>query len=87
MATSVQGIIAAIEGMKNRQNREIVLKFTPYPVLFLIGKHDNVLPMQKLVKEVSLSENARYLLLNKTGHMGFIEEPEVCLQGILSIIN
>ena len=87
MATSVQGIIAALEGMKNRQNREIVLKFTPYPVLFLIGKHDNVLPEKKLLSEVAISENARYIILENTGHMGFIEEPDASLKGIRSMLK
>ena len=87
MATSVQGIIAALEGMKNRQNREIVLRFTPYPVLFIIGKHDNVLPEKKLLSEVAISENARYIILEKTGHMGFIEEPDASLIGIRSMLK
>jgi len=84
---SVQGIIAAIEGMKIRKNREIVLKFTPYKVLYIIGKKDNVLPFEKLMAEVEISENASSLVLENSGHMGFIEDPDACLEGIRSMLK
>ena len=80
--TSVQGIVAALEGMKIRENRELILKFAPYPILYLIGKYDNIIPYQKLISESAISENAQFVLLEQTGHMGFIEEPEKCLNAI-----
>ena len=76
---SVQGIIAALEGMRIRPNREIVMKFAPYPVHYLIGKEDSILPWKKLVKESQLNENASYTLLEDCGHMGFEEDKETCL--------
>lgn len=79
---SVQGIIAAIEGMRIRKNREIVMKFAPYPVLYLIGKEDNILPFDKLITESNLTENAEYVLMQNCGHMGFIEDKEACIEAI-----
>lgn len=73
MKTSKQGIVAALEGMKVRLDREVVLKFAPYPVLFIIGKEDNILPYEDLVVQSSRSENGSCLLLEKVGHMGFLE--------------
>ncbi len=73
LATSKQGIVAALEGMKNRLDREIILKFAPYPVLYIIGEEDNVLPFEDLIVQAKLPENGNYLLLKKVGHMGFIE--------------
>ena len=58
---------------KNRLDREIVLKFSPYPVLFIIGKEDAILPYQSLIEEAKLPENGSFLLLNNVGHMGFFE--------------
>ena len=50
--------------MTIRIDREIILKFAPYPVLFIIGKEDNVLPYQDLVQQSKLPENSSYILLN-----------------------
>jgi pimeloyl-ACP methyl ester carboxylesterase len=76
LATSKQGIVAALEGMKNRIDREIILKFAPYPVLFIIGEKDNILPYKDLVNQAKLPDNGNYLLLKKVGHMGFIESKQ-----------
>lgn len=79
---TVQGIIAAIEGMIIRSNQEIVLKFAPYPVLYIIGENDKILSSQKLINEANLNENSEVLLLNNAAHMGFIEEKDSCLKAI-----
>lgn len=73
LATSKQGVIAALEGMKNRVDREIILKFSPYSVLYIIGVEDNVLNYQDLISQAKLPEYGNYLLLKKVGHMGFLE--------------
>jgi len=87
LSMSSQAIIASLEGMRIRNNREIIIKFAPYPVLYIIGKKDNVLPYKKLVQECKLTENAEHLLLEKTGHMGFIENPEDCFIGIMKFLK
>ena len=84
---SVQGIIAAIEGMRIRNNREIVMKFAPYPVLYIIGQKDNILPYKKLADESQLNENAEYILLENCGHMGFIEDNEACYAAIKKFLR
>ncbi len=87
MNMSVQAIIAALEGMKIRSNREIVVKFAPYPVLYVIGQMDNILPYEKLIEESKLSDNSEYLLLPRVNHMGFIEDSEVCLKKIKAFVR
>lgn len=84
---SVQGIIAAVEGMRIRNNREIVMRFTPYPVLYLIGKKDNILPWKKLVEESQLAETSEFLVMEEVGHMGFIEAPDQCLNSIRKFLR
>ena len=71
--TSKQGVIAALEGMRIRLDREIILKFAPYPVLYIIGEEDNVLPFEELITQAKSPNNGSHLLLNKVGHMGFVE--------------
>lgn len=74
--TPKQGIVNALEGMKDRPNRDVVLHFAKFPVLFIVGKYDNLLPMQSLLDQSKISKKGSALLLDDTGHMGFLEEAE-----------
>lgn len=87
LTTSKQGIVAALEGMKIRLDREIILKFAPYPVLYIIGKEDNVLPYQDLIKQATLADMGTYELLNNVGHMGFFEAKKECLEILKEFIG
>ncbi len=84
--TSIQGVVAALEGMKIRLDREIVLKFSPYPILFIIGKEDPILPYQDLVIQSSIAENGSHILLDKVGHMGLEEAAEETCQAIKKFV-
>jgi pimeloyl-ACP methyl ester carboxylesterase len=43
LKTPLQGIVAALEGMKIRKDREVMLHFAPYPIQLILGKKDGVL--------------------------------------------
>ena len=43
LKTPLQGIVAALEGMKIRKDREVLLHFAPYPVMLILGEKDSVL--------------------------------------------
>jgi pimeloyl-ACP methyl ester carboxylesterase len=77
--TPKQGIVAALEGMKNRPNREIILNFAPYPVLCLGGKHDSVVSWEDLERQSKLSERGVFHLSETGGHMCFVEDKIPCL--------
>lgn len=85
--TSKRGVVAALEGMKNRQSRDVVLHFADYPILFIVGKYDNLLPMQSLLDQAELCKHKHILLLEKSGHMGFLEEPKLCIKHIKRFIR
>jgi len=78
--TKPQGIIAALEGMKVRKNRENVLRYASFPVLMIAGMRDNVIPFEMSEKQKDLAEDQRYLALDKCGHMGFLEQKEKSLK-------
>ena len=71
---SKRGIIASVEGMKLRKEREIVLKFAPYPYLFVIGELDPILKSENLLNQVKLGEYGKALILEESSHMSFLEE-------------
>ncbi|MDG1477882.1 MAG: alpha/beta hydrolase [Vicingaceae bacterium] len=87
LSMSKQGIIAALEGMKDRVDREIVLKFAPYPVLFIIGREDNILPFEDLIVQAKLPESGNFLLLKNSGHMGFLEAKKETFEAIKRFVS
>ena len=74
-STSKQGIIAALYGMRERKGRELILGFVEYPILMVIGEHDNVLPAAPLLEQSEMIRNKQVLYLEHDGHFGFLESP------------
>ena len=71
--TPKNGIIAALYGMKDRSSRDIILGLVTYPVLMVIGQHDNVLPAAQLLEQAKTFKNCTVLFLEHDGHFGFLE--------------
>lgn len=86
-ATSVQGIVAAIEGMKQRRNTEVVLQFCNCPVMFIAGLHDLLLPLELHQHQFKLPQVNQLLLLERSAHMGFYEEPEVVIKTMIPFLR
>ena len=84
--TQPRGIVAALQGMKLRPSREIVLKFAPYPVLFILGKKDKVIDWQKMLPQTEIPPHKRVLLLENVAHMGFYEAPKETLRALRRFI-
>lgn len=84
--TSKQGIVAALEGMKIRENRELVLKFAPCPVFFIIGKQDKLLNYEVLKEQSLLNEKGSYFLSENGGHLCFFEDKYPCLKALEKFI-
>lgn len=84
---SVRGMVEATEGMKDRKDREIILRFSEYPVLFIYGKYDKILPIEKMLPQTEIPRDRETLLLENAGHMGFYEAKEECLNAIVKFAN
>lgn len=77
LKTPVQGIIAALEGMKIRDHRDMLLHFSPYKKLIIAGKKDPVLSLESIVNQVKNTDVE--LVVFPDGHMAYIENFEACL--------
>jgi pimeloyl-ACP methyl ester carboxylesterase len=84
---SPQGIIAVLEGMKERKNRTYLIEQTNKPVLFVVGKKDNYIPPERLLELASKAKNKYVVVLENSGHMGFIEEKQVALDEMEFFLN
>lgn len=75
-SASPQAIIAALKGMRDRSDTRNVLSLVSFPVLFIIGKKDKIMPWEELLKQSKTAGKGRSVLLENAGHMGFWESPE-----------
>lgn len=74
LKTPLQGIVAALEGMKIRKDREVILHFATYPMLLILGKKDPVLNYEENITQI---ENTKVELVTfNDGHMSHIENRE-----------
>ena len=77
LKTSLQGIVATLEGMKIRKDREILLHFAPYPISLILGVQDTVLNHSLTAAQVE--GTAATLFSFPDGHMTPIENrDELC---------
>jgi len=74
LKTSKQGIIAALEGMKIRKDREVLLYFGPFPKLMMIGDKDPVLKLNDLIDQADGTDTE--VIRFSEGHMSHIENKE-----------
>lgn len=69
--TPLQGIVAALEGMKIRKDREVMLHFAPYPIQLILGKKDGVLLYEE--NRDQIIDTHVQLTTFEDGHMSHIE--------------
>lgn len=71
LKTPLQGIVASLEGMKIRADREVLLHLTPYPKMLILGEKDPVLQYEETKTQI---ENTEVELISfPDGHMSHIE--------------
>lgn len=79
-STPDEGIIAMLRGMMLRPDRKMLLENASLPVLWILGKGDRYISYERITRMVHPSGNVRTVVLERSGHMGFIEEREKSLK-------
>jgi len=73
--------------MKERPDRAHVLENSGIPLLLIGGMKDNYIPSEVFEKLVQVAPHATVLRLEKSGHMGFIEEPGTAAEAIAAMVT
>lgn len=84
--TEEEGIVALLNGMIARKDQNEMLCRTKVPVLFILGRKDNYIPVEVAEKMVADHPEARVVWLEHSGHMGFLEEPEATARVLLDFV-
>lgn len=77
-----ESIIAAQAGMMERESGLDVLLDSKVPVLFIAGKKDARIPIEKILSQAALPKTSELLLLGNAGHMGWIEEQSKTIRAL-----
>ena len=85
LKTPLQGIVASLEGMKIRKDRETLLRSATYPSLLILGKKDPVLNYEDGLKQI---ENTTVKLVTfPDGHMSHIENRAALLKVLMDFFK
>ncbi len=84
--TSLQGVTAALKGMRLRPDRSYLLEEFKEPIGILMGKNDKAVNPDELKKRIPQKENISVLEL-ETGHMAHLEAPEETLRFIQRFLD
>ena len=71
-----QALNAGIIAMRNRPERTAVLTSMPFPVLFIIGMQDKLIPFESCVSLSEYPKQSYPFILAEAGHMGMVERPD-----------
>ncbi len=85
LKTPLQGYIAAQEGMKLREDLEVLLNFSPYPKLMFIAEKDPILNYEAALKQVE-NTNVKKIIL-PDGHMSHIENQQEVIDGLVTFVK
>ncbi len=85
LKTPLQGIVASLEGMKTRKDREVLLHLTSYPKVLLLGEKDPVLNYTETKEQIE-STNVQ-LITFPDGHMSHIENKNELKKTLLNFFK
>jgi pimeloyl-ACP methyl ester carboxylesterase len=85
LKTPLQAIVASLEGMKIRADREILLHLSTYPKMLILGEKDPIVPYEEAKDQI---ENTQVELVTfPDGHMPHIENQDELIKVLLQFFK
>ncbi|MEI6677552.1 MAG: alpha/beta hydrolase [Mariniphaga sp.] len=84
---TLEGALSTIYALNHRSSYFEVLQSAQYPVLIIIGKYDKVYRADEQIDDASKIPDARVLVLDHSGHMGFMEEENLVLTNLKEFLQ
>jgi pimeloyl-ACP methyl ester carboxylesterase len=82
-----EGIISVLKGMITRPSRLSVMEEGRVPCLLIFGSMDYYIDYKLIQSKVTLPENSEVVILENSGHIGFIEEEDRSAEVIISFVE
>ena len=83
LLTEDKGITALLRGMMQRKDMNDMLRASKVPQLFILGCRDGYISEEVAAQMIAAHPQASVVRLEKSGHQGFMEQPEECAKAIL----
>ena len=87
VSTKPDGVIAALEAMKCRPDRQNIMEESGKPLLVVLGKKDNYISHDIMASVAAGVPDCTLLTLETSGHNGFLEDPKTLEAGIRSFLK
>jgi len=81
------GIIVCLRGMKSRKDMNPFLASFSKPLLMIFGEKDQYILKESALELIQKYQNANVVMLENSGHAGFLEEPETSAQKLIDFIG
>lgn len=85
LKTPLQGIVAALEGMKVRKSREVILHTANFPMMLVLGKKDPVMNYDENIDQVNGTDVK--LITYPDGHMAHIEDRDLLIKDLSEFLK
>ncbi|WP_375445919.1 alpha/beta fold hydrolase [uncultured Fibrella sp.] len=69
-------MLAGLQAIRTRPDRSDFLKNADLPVLIIAGREDKAIPFERSEELKQKLPSAEFVVLEQSGHLGMIEEPE-----------
>jgi len=76
-ATPADGIVSVLNGMIIRPSRVSLVEKGERPLLWILGRKDQYFSPETATSGVRLPRNAKVVILENSGHLGFVEETDM----------
>ena len=82
-----ESLIALLNGLIIRPSRQSIMEKGKVPCLWILGKMDKHISCATVQNRLNLPANTRIVVLEHSGHMGFVEEEDLSVRLITDFIK
>ncbi|MCU0441911.1 MAG: alpha/beta hydrolase [Bacteroidia bacterium] len=84
---TAQSLQVCLNAMRLRNDSIGWLKQTQLPIGFWVGKYDTIIPENTMLEQAAMPSVSHLTYLSESGHMGMLEQPKECSEGIRKFAN
>jgi pimeloyl-ACP methyl ester carboxylesterase len=77
LSSPVEGVVGDLKGMIDRPDARPLLPEIQIPVLIVVGKDDQIIPIEEAEAMNDLIPDCRLEILGDAGHLPNMEQPEI----------
>ena len=74
-----EAVLAGLQAIRTRPDRSGILQNADFPILIIAGREDKAIPIERSEELRQKLPNAEFVVLEQSGHLGMVEEPEASL--------